>query len=215
MAASAPAGDLQASLISDNGTLADGAQVLPKQVIVKTWRIKNTGATWPEGVTLQYAGPPFNPMIDGAMFQVHSVATDEEADIAAVMKAPDTAGEYNAVWSLRDASGRPFGPDLVCRVVVAGDAMDVDESDGSWEHVGEGQQGEGEQGQDGDQVPVVSSVLADEGRVARPQTAYQYQAQLDEIRRMGFHDDQLVRQLLEQHNGQVDVVVSTIVQLMQ
>lgn len=81
--------DYNVEIINDSLTLADKAYVLPQQVIIKTWRIKNNGKKdWPQGMKLKYYGKAFNPIINGVEFNVPSLKINEEGDVSCIIETP-------------------------------------------------------------------------------------------------------------------------------
>ncbi len=113
--------EYRADLVTSEITLADRAMLFPGQVVVKTWKLKNVGEkAWPEeGVSLEYVGRPFNPIINGVKFPVKGgVKVGEEVEVSAVITAPLKSGKYGSAWRLTLPDGRRFGQRLRCRVVV-------------------------------------------------------------------------------------------------
>lgn len=99
-----------------NITLPDHTEVSPSQTLVKTWQLKNTGATpWPVGTKLQYirGDLPFE-----SSFPVNLPEPGGLVEVSAVVRTPQTPGRFRSVFRLVDEAGKKFGPRLACIVVV-------------------------------------------------------------------------------------------------
>ncbi len=112
--------DYCADLVESQITLADRAVLFPGQVVVKTWTLRNVGTKpWPENVTVEYVGRPFNALINGVKFPVKGgVQIGEEVEVSAVITAPKEGGRYGSSWRLSLPDGTRFGQMLRCRVAV-------------------------------------------------------------------------------------------------
>ena len=98
-------------------TLPAGTNVVAGRAALKVWRVRNTGdATWGTGYTM---AP--DRAADGESAALPAVRPGATADLSVAFTAPKQTGDYRSLWRLRDAAGRPFGPELVIavRVVVA------------------------------------------------------------------------------------------------
>ncbi len=90
-------------------TVPDGANFTPGETFVKTWRVKNIGATtWGEGYLLVFAkgeqmGGPRTLALPS------SVGPGETVDLSLDLTAPDKLGSYTGFWQFRTAAGQPFG----------------------------------------------------------------------------------------------------------
>lgn len=95
-------------------TVPDGAQFLPTQLLVKQWRVRNTGTCdWGPGYRLVLVGgdpltapPGVTPQTEFALFPAKAGA---EAIWEIPMRAPDTPGTYIGRWEARDPQGILFG----------------------------------------------------------------------------------------------------------
>ncbi len=103
-------------------TLGDGADVAPGEGMVKTWRVRNTGATtWGSGYRLAFyggdplGGPPSLPLPDGP------VPPGAEVDVSVPLLAgPEHAGRRaTGQWQLQGPDGAPFGDRLWVSVRVS------------------------------------------------------------------------------------------------
>jgi len=95
-------------------TLPAGTSVVAGQAALKTWRVRNTGdATWGAGYVLSP-----DRAADGQSVALPAVRPGATADLSAAFTAPRPTGIYRSLWRLRDAAGRPFGPELVIEVRI-------------------------------------------------------------------------------------------------
>jgi len=116
---------LSAEIVNSNIDLADGAIVAAGQVLIKSWRVKNTGIeTW-DGVTVQYRGRLFNEMVDGSSYPVETTAAGSEVTISVSIKAPLQDGKYSSSWRLVTKDGLNFGPRLTCAINVIGESNNL------------------------------------------------------------------------------------------
>jgi len=115
-AASVAIEDLNAGFVADV-TIPDGQWVAPGQILVKRWRIRNTGAVaWPAGTKLVFVSG--TPLGTGDAGPVLAVAVGEETTVTAPLAAPSKAGNYVAVWQLQTDDGRAFGVKLTVAINV-------------------------------------------------------------------------------------------------
>jgi hypothetical protein len=108
--------DLNAGFVADV-TIPDGQWVAPEQALVKTWRIRNTGAVaWPAGTKLVFvSGTPLGT-VDAV--PVRPLAVGKERTVTVPLVAPRQAGNYVAVWQLQTDDGRAFGVKLTVVINV-------------------------------------------------------------------------------------------------
>jgi hypothetical protein len=109
----------QATFVADV-TVPDGSNFSPGQSFVKTWRLKNTGATsWSTSFKLaflqgdQMGGPASVPV-------PRVVAPNESVDISVSLVAPLTAGHYRGYWKMRNASDQSFQESIYVDINVVG-----------------------------------------------------------------------------------------------
>ena len=111
--------------------ILDGTRFDPGEIMLKTWRIKNSGTcSWQGDITLHFlAGDSLGGPIDlpamlykpGAQLEVQldepnwsdlrmfEVASGQEADLLAFFRAPDQEGEYRSLWQLTGPHGEAMG----------------------------------------------------------------------------------------------------------
>jgi hypothetical protein len=101
-------------------TVPDGSNFSPGQTFVKTWRLKNTGATtWSTSFKLgflqgdQMGGPASVPV-------PRAVAPNESVDISVSLIAPSTAGHYRGFWKMINAGGQSFPESVYVDINVVG-----------------------------------------------------------------------------------------------
>ncbi|MBN1178639.1 MAG: hypothetical protein JXD18_05475, partial [Anaerolineae bacterium] len=111
------AGCLRASFVSDV-TVPDGTHFDKGEAFTKTWRVRNSGTCdWPEGTVLvlnysDFGGPETTT--------VGAVAVGETVDISIDLTAPDSNGNFDALWNLKvDGAEIPGG--ALTAVIQAGE----------------------------------------------------------------------------------------------
>lgn len=99
----------QALFITDV-TVPDGTIFSPGETFTKTWRLRNTGTcTWTSGYALIFqsgdvmGGPASTQLTTG------TVAPGQTVDVSVELTAPNSTGEYQGFWRLRNSSGVSFG----------------------------------------------------------------------------------------------------------
>lgn len=98
----------QAQFIADV-TVPDGTKMTPGQAFTKTWRLRNLGTcTWTKTYALVFTGG--DAMGAAAVINLPGdVPTGATVDISVDMKAPNTPGDYQGNWKLRNTAGQLFG----------------------------------------------------------------------------------------------------------
>jgi len=160
--------------------LLDGTEVSPSQTLVKTWQVQNIGAlAWPTGTKLQYmrGNLPFE-----SSFPVGTAEPGAILELSAAVRTPQISGRFRSVFRLVDATGKKFGPRLVCVVTVHAPAL-----------------------------PVPSAPVQPATTISQ-QPDSKYATQLAVLKSMGYQDMQLNSYLLEIHNGNVEAVCNWILE---
>jgi len=182
----------------ENVTIPERAVVLPGQTLVKTWRVENHGNTdWPENSRLIFLRGD-RSMSTEEEFPVPVCKAGQSVEVSAVIITPTQPGRHTAVFRLADAERMPFGPRLWCDVVVPG----------------------------GDPLPSAPSsapmdTTSDTNKkenstsTQSTQPKEKYEVQLRALESMGFKDMALNKQLLEEHNGNVQTVCEHLLQLLR
>ena len=80
----------------------------------KVWSVMNdSGQPWPKNVDLVGAGGDPLAVVESPLGHLAQLPSGATAQVAAVVVAPSSPGQYRGVWRLRDASsGRTFGERL-------------------------------------------------------------------------------------------------------
>jgi hypothetical protein len=162
-------------------SLVENIEVRASQTLVKTWQLQNTGAiAWPTGTKLLYVRGdlPFENS-----FPVDAANPGAVVEVSAAVRTPQTAGKFRSVFRLVDATGKKFGPRLVCVVTVA----------------------------PAPSAPVQPTLQPVASQQAVP-SAPKYGPQLETLVSLGFQDIELNQYLLEIHNGSVEAVCNWLLQ---
>jgi len=106
---------------------------------------------------------------------------------------PDHAGSYSALFRLVDSSGTEFGPELPLSFSVVAEQQDTKDED--FEVV--------------EHVPQQN--VPEEQVQAAP--AFEFQQQFEEIKSMGFQNEDLIKMLLVQTHGDTAKVCNVLIQL--
>jgi hypothetical protein len=90
-------------------TIPDGSLFAPNADFVKTWRLQNVGTcTWTTGYDLVYVdGYRMDGPVSVALPE--NVSPGENIDLSVRLSAPQSAGDYQGFWMLRDANSVLFG----------------------------------------------------------------------------------------------------------
>lgn len=91
-------------------TIPQDTVFFPGARFVKTWRVLNTGScTWNTQYALAFSGgTPLS--VVSTIFLTRSVPPGDMVDLSVPMNAPNVVGFFQSLWTLRNASGQPFGP---------------------------------------------------------------------------------------------------------
>jgi hypothetical protein len=116
---------LEAKYMSDV-TLEDGSIVRPGQFHIKTWKVKNTGVSWPLGTKLIFVRGD-DELLSQEEFDVPLAGKGQIVDLSALLTIPSQPRLYRTYFQLADANRRVFGQRLWVDLRVA-DETDVKES---------------------------------------------------------------------------------------
>lgn len=98
-------------------TVLNGTRMQPGHKFVKTWRLRNTGATaWGEGYTLAFAGD--NPLGGPQSVPLPAAGPGEDVDVSVELTAPASVGRHRSSWQPRTAAGTPFGDILIVEIEI-------------------------------------------------------------------------------------------------
>ena len=100
-------------------TYPENSVVPPNQLLIKTWRVRNTGVTsWGGGYQLAFVGG--EQMNAPSAVDIPATPPGQEVDLSIALTAPETGGEYAGYWQLRNPQGTYFGPRLWAQINVQG-----------------------------------------------------------------------------------------------
>lgn len=98
-------------------TVLNGTRMQPGYNFVKTWRLRNTGATsWGVGYALAFMGD--NPLGGPESVPLPEAKPGEEVDVSVVLAAPSTIGRHRSSWQARTAAGIAFGDIVAVEIEV-------------------------------------------------------------------------------------------------
>jgi hypothetical protein len=108
---------LKAKLVNEVSP-PSGADVLPTQVLVKTWQLVNNGTvSWGTGLRLVRRHGNLHS-VEPAFSVRGPVGPGATVEVSATVVSPKTLGACRAVFRLQDDAGRFFGPRLRCEFRV-------------------------------------------------------------------------------------------------
>jgi hypothetical protein len=101
-------------------TVPDGTEMKPGQDFKKTWSIQNTGTcTWNEGYYLAFG---WGEAMQGQNWEIQKkkdfVEPGQTKEITVEMVAPDTAGDHNGCWRMKNDRDQFFGTALCVAIKV-------------------------------------------------------------------------------------------------
>ena len=99
-------------------TIPDDTPFITGETFTKTWRLKNVGTcTWNTNYKLVFfSGDKMNGPTEKNLTQ--SVAPGEQVDFSVDLKAPASAGTYEAVWKVKDDTGAFFVNYITVKIKV-------------------------------------------------------------------------------------------------
>lgn len=166
-------------------SIPDKTEVIAGQSLVKTWAVKNTGATaWPEGSKLIFVRGDRELLEELEEFPAPRAAAGETVEVSVMLRAPPAPGRLSSYFSLANADRVTFGKRLWVDVVVVAKP-------------------EEEKKEQAPSTPTPTPV---------PVAAFppKFHVQLEAIRSMGFTNQDLAVSLLEQHEGNLQKVVLSL-----
>jgi len=178
---------------------------------LKTWKVKNTGATaWPEDTFITFVKGHVKIIADG----YHAVPVNETVNpgevtyIRAMFNVPNVEeGSFSVVYRLCDPNGKKFGPQLrtVIDVVPAQPAAAVEEAAEPEPAV------RASVSSLATAVTYEDELLAEvEEEAEQPEPAFQYPAELDMLKSMGFADEEMLKSVLIANQGNVQASVASL-----
>ncbi len=137
--------------------IIDGTRFDPGSILLKEWRIKNTGScTWRTEIHFKFLsgdslsgpvdlpvmlfqpGAVLEPRLDEPLWQktrLFELAPGEEADLAAFFRAPDEEGEYRSLWQITGPDGSAMGQVYLFIRVPENREFSILDWSGAWRHV--------------------------------------------------------------------------------
>jgi len=205
--------DLKLCVVKDNDTLCDEAVVMPEQILIKTWRVKNIGKKEiKNGLYVQYVGNAFNPMVNGVKFPINDhrvLSVNEETDICVTIESPIQNGHYSSEWKIFTADGKPF--DLLLRIninVSAANESNEVKSDTIYENNNQNDRNCFETLNNNKNANVNKS--EEQQKNTKEENVDPYAKQIQILLEMGFSNVDMLRSLLASHNGLVDDVINVL-----
>jgi hypothetical protein len=177
---------------------------------LKTWKVKNTGNTvWPEDTFITFLKGHVKLVADGyhAIPVTETVKPGEVTYIHAMLNVPHVdEGSFSVVYRLCDPNGKKFGPQLrtVINVVPAQEEAVVapppeeEVVRASTSSLATARTYEEE---------LLEEVEAEE---PAPEPAFQYEAELQTLKAMGFADEEMLKSMLVANGGNVQATVALL-----
>lgn len=176
----------------------DCEEFAPDVLFTKSWKLRNVGALpWSTEFKLIRVQKD-----TGGMSQVdtvpitHEVAPNEKYEVSVPMRAPNQPGTYECFWRMADNEGKKFGPRLICKINVVAEQP--------------------EKSSDEETVDLsTSNVSVDRKQLAlarKQERMNKYEAQITELRKLGYKPNNQHLRLLAEYDGDVNRVVAFIAQ---
>jgi hypothetical protein len=98
-------------------TIPDGTLVEPRQMLTKTWRVRNNGTSaWTPGYAFAFVA---DDQMDGPdSVPLPLALPGEEVEVTVTLVAPDEPGLHRSSWRARNSDGRLFGDILFAEIRV-------------------------------------------------------------------------------------------------
>merc|ERR1719216_678102 len=170
---------------------------------LKTWKVKNTGTTaWPEDTIITFTKGHVKMIADGyhAVPVTETVNPGEVTYIRSMFNVPNVPeGTFSVVYRLCDPNGKRFGPQL--RTIIDVVAKEEEE-----EVVSPPPVEEEEEVVRASATSLETAVTYEEellAEVEAEEPAFQYAAELESLKAMGFADEEMLKGMLVANNGSV------------
>ncbi|MEA2008338.1 MAG: NBR1-Ig-like domain-containing protein [Chloroflexota bacterium] len=100
----------------DDITIPDGTKATPGEILVKRWRVKNTGdCNWGVGYSIRLiSGPDLGALPTQALYPARK---DSKVTLEISFTAPEP-GNYTSMWQAYNPLGNPFGDAFYIEFVV-------------------------------------------------------------------------------------------------
>jgi hypothetical protein len=112
-----PAQDLDEARFVDDVTVADGTVIQPGRQFVKTWRLRNSGATtWDDSYVLAFFSG--NRMGGPQSVPLGRAQPGQMVDVSVTLTAPTVPGTHRSTWKPRNRQGQFFEFECFAEIVV-------------------------------------------------------------------------------------------------
>ena len=101
-------------------TIPDGTKVSPGEILLKQWRVENTGdCNWGAGYSIQLiSGPDLGASPTQALYPA---LRKTKTVLQITFTAPEEPGSYTSIWQAFNPQGTPFGEAFYVEIVVEGE----------------------------------------------------------------------------------------------
>jgi hypothetical protein len=193
----------------------DGSVIAPATTVIKQWRIKNAGSVaWPEGSKLIFLRGNRELLGETEEFAVPLAKPGESVDVSCPINVPGKVGHYSAYFKLADKDRAVFGHRFWIEFDVK-DKVPETKREGKTEVV---------EGKDDTKIsqglnstiplyPVLTNSPVITLPVPDPKPAPKYASALGVLEKMGFDNEKLNASLLERAKGDVEQVVTWLLQM--
>lgn len=177
---------------------------------LKTWKVKNTGSTtWPEDTFITFTKGHVKIVADGyhAIPITETVKPGEVTYIHAMFNVPDVEeGTFSVVYRLCDPNGKKFGGQLRTVIAVVPAAQEVEEE----EEIAAPEPVRASTSSLATAVTYEEELLAEVDAEEPAPAPFQYAAELQTLKAMGFTDEEMLKGMLVAHGGDVQATVAML-----
>jgi len=215
--------ELDAEFIQDVN-FPDGSVIAPATTVIKQWRLKNTGSvTWPEGSKLIFLRGNRELLGETEEFTVPLAQAGESVDVSCPINVPGKVGHYSAYFKLADKDRAVFGHrvwiefDVKEEGKVSVPELPKETREGKKEVVEEKESKKVSQGLNST-VPLYPTITSSPV-VALPVNSNptaevtKYASARGVLEKMGFDNEKLNASLLERAKGNVEQVVTWLLEM--
>jgi len=211
-----PNTELDAEFIQDVN-FPDGSVIAPATTIIKQWRIKNAGSvTWPEGSKLIFLRGNRELLGETEEFAVPLAKAGESVDVSCPINVPGKAGHYSAYFKLADKDRAVFGH----RFWIEFDVKEAKVPEGKKEVIEDKEETKKvSQGLNSTipLYPIITSspvvTLPVPTPTSKPTEVPKYASARGVLEKMGFDNEKLNASLLERAKGNVEQVVTWLLEM--
>jgi len=196
--------------------LPDGTAVLPDVTLIKSWELKNAGAAkWPEGSKLIFLRGNRELLGEVKEFPVPLAEPGQLVEVSCPIKTPIKPGQYSAYFQVAGKDRALYeGHRFWIEIVVKAEEkrpqpVEKKEFDPKPEKIVQGLSST---------IPsssstTVASTASTTSPAPAPATPSKYAPQLSVLEKMGFVNDKLNTKLLERSQGNIEQVVSLLLEM--